>query len=107
MTSSGLNILRFQLSTVSLLFWQSPAPPKPFTRVDKAFWALLRKPILRRIGCPEGLGTAGRFRGGGSLCDHLGDGMLKSLDLRTDRTQSRVNKTFAGIAASVEFLVGI
>ena len=41
--------------------------------MDKAFWALLRKPILRRIGCPEGLGTAGRFRGGGSLCDHLGD----------------------------------
>lgn len=47
------------------------------------------------------------FEARGSLCDHLGDGMLKSLDLRTNRIRSQVDKTFAGIAASVDLLVGI
>jgi hypothetical protein len=30
-----------------------------------------RGPILRGFACPEGLGRLRRFRGAGSLCDHL------------------------------------
>jgi hypothetical protein len=74
--------------------------------VDKAFWGSAQKADSASISQRRGVGGGwGVSEAREAFVTILA--MLKSLDLRTNRIRSQVDKTFARIAASVDLLVGI